>query len=370
MPIKVYHAWPRDARHAFSDRLADLADLADLERLDEARLVLVAHLATDDLEQAFAWTQHVDIPWDTQTNRVLALQPGPYPLVGELTSPQPRSTSVGDVFERTPTGERFLVASVGFVPLPMRPAPARRFPQRGEERHQVGPFSWDVALAWRLIAQRAQRPQGVQQPGQDAGVAPSSVAAVGATAAGASATAPAPRPDGRDPLRLISSTVMAQLATIDVLHALTDEVDPRIPLLIASAQATRVVTTLRGVEALQRRRSVAGTTNPAHAAGVAGNPGAEELLHAEATLVDGRRRLAKALIEEWPSVPYYRLSMPEVGVCCDAYAPYLTRTSSAHACGYPLVQTALTLDTSVWRWQADARTPLLWRCPQCDAALA
>lgn len=111
MPTKVYHAWPRDPRTAFSDHLTDL---------DEVRLILVAHLATNDLEQAFAWTQHRETPWDDQTDRVLALQPGPFPLVGDRTSPHPRSTAVGDVFETTPDGQRFLVATAGFVSLPPR----------------------------------------------------------------------------------------------------------------------------------------------------------------------------------------------------------------------------------------------------------
>ncbi len=192
MPTNVYHAWPRDPRQAFSDHLADL---------DEARLALIAHLATDDVEQAFVWSQHEEAPWhmhwQMHPTRVLALQPGPYPLIGEAHSPTTRSTSVGDVLETTPEGNRFLVAGVGCVAFPARRSTAVCSPLHTNEQRRIGPWIWDVALAWRLVGQRAP----------DA----------------------SPRPDGRDPLRVLARELLARLTRLDLRLALTDAVNPHIP---------------------------------------------------------------------------------------------------------------------------------------------
>ena len=316
MPTKVYHAWPRDHDHAFSDRLTDL---------DEARLVLVAHLATTDLEVAFAWTQHDDVPWHLNGGRVLALQPGPYPLIGDRRSTTPRSTSVGDVIEIAPDGQRFLVAGVGFVSLPLRPAPTVRFPLHDEEHHRIGPFTWDIALAWQLVGQRevgddaAPAPEGLDLLSPLLGRLPTPLAPAG--------PAEAPPPDGGDAVLQVAQEVVARLGALDLRQALTDAVDPRIPALLAPPAASA------------------------------------------SALIDGRRRLVKAVLEDWSGVPYYRLTMPETAVCCDAYTPFLARRPHRHACGYPLIQTQLAVAGDRWTWEADAATPLLWRCPHCRAFL-
>jgi len=322
MPTKIYHAWPRDVRQAFSDRLADL---------DEDRLMLVAHLATDDLEQAFAWTQHDEAPWRLNTDRVLALQPGPYPLIGDRRSPVPRSTSVGDVIEIAPDGQRFLVASVGFVPLPPRPATTVRFPLHYDERHRIGPFSWDIARAWQLVGQR--------ELGNDAPAAPelssphadrfSMYSAPGDLAG----SAVMPHPDGSDALLVVAQEVLARLGELDLRQALTDAVDPHIPVLIAPSSTTT------------------------------------STLASASMLIDGRRRLVKSVLEDWSGVPYYCLTMPETAVCCEAFTPFLTYRSHRHTCGYPLIETALAVAGDDWRWEADVATPLLRRCPHCRALL-
>ena len=318
MPTKVYHAWPRDPRQAFSDRLIDL---------DEARLVLVAHLATTDPEVAFAWTQHVDVPWHLVPQRVLALQPGPYPLIGDRRSPAPRSTAVGDVIEIAPDGQRFLVAGMGFVPVPPRPATTVRFPLHHEERRRIGPFAWEIARAWQLVGQR--------ELGDDTAPAPALLSPL----LGRLRTPPAPagpartpRPDGGDALLLVAQEVLARLGALDLRQALTDAVDPRIPVLLAPPATPAAPT-------------------PTSA------------------LIDGCRRLVKAVLEDWSGVPFYRLTMPETAVCCDAYTPFLARRSHRHACGYPLIRTQLAVAGDRWTWEADATTPLLWRCPHCRALI-
>jgi len=332
MPTKVYHAWPRDPRQAFSDRLIDL---------DEARLVLVAHLATTDPEVAFAWTQHANVPWHLVPQHVLALQPGPYPLIGDRRSPAPRSTAVGDVIEIAPDGQRFLVAGTGFVPVPPRPPTMVRFPLYHEERRRIGPFTWDIARAWQLVGQRER--------GDDAAPAPDLfsplVSPLVSPLLGRLPTPPAPagpavapRPDGGDALLLVAQEVLARLGALELRQALTDAVDPRIPVLLAPPAAP-----LESLEPLA----------PAP----------------PSALIDGCRRLVKAVLEDWSGVPYYRLTVPETAVCCDAYTPFLARRSHRHACGYPLIQTQLAVAGDSWTWEADATTPLLWRCPHCRALL-
>ncbi len=86
-------------------------------------------------------------------------------------------------------------------------------------------------------------------------------------------------------------------------------------------------------------------------------------------LIDGLRRLAKALLEDWPSMPYFRLTMPEAAVCCSGYAPSLAHAAARHGCGYSLIQTTLCLVGTSWIWQADDTTPLLRVCPQCGEPL-
>lgn len=64
-----------------------------------------AELATDDLEEAFTWSQHQDeASWDTHPTRVLRAY-----AVGPV-----RSTSVGDILECHPSGMCWSVAHRGF----------------------------------------------------------------------------------------------------------------------------------------------------------------------------------------------------------------------------------------------------------------
>lgn len=187
MPIKVYHASVpnvpnvpslNDAAQPFSERVEDL---------DESTLRLIAHLNTEDLEQAFAWSQHLDRPWHEDANRVLFLHPGP----------MPRSTSVGDVLERTDTYERYLVASTGFTPLPPRPAPELRFPLHEHEWRHLLVLAWDVAQAWRLIALRQSH-----------------------------------EPDGLANLAQYRPNDLAGWLGVDPVRAMSDATDLRVPLLI------------------------------------------------------------------------------------------------------------------------------------------
>lgn len=72
-----------------------------LGRQKPDRLVKVAEVATDDLDEAFRLTNHIDSNW-CRNKGVTCLVPG-------------RSTSVGDVMEKD--GVRYLVASMGFTKL-------------------------------------------------------------------------------------------------------------------------------------------------------------------------------------------------------------------------------------------------------------
>lgn len=185
MPIKVYHAHVPAPGHpgtSFSERVEDL---------DESTLRLVAHMSTEHLEEAFAWSQHLDRPWYEDAEHVLFLHTGPYPGDGS------RSTSVGDVLECTETYERYLVASAGFMPLPPRPAPELRFPLHEHEWRHLLVLAWDVALAWRLIAPR-----------------------------------PSHAPDGLANLRHYSTNDLTGWLGVDPAHTMSDDTDVRVPLLI------------------------------------------------------------------------------------------------------------------------------------------
>ena len=82
--------------------------------VDPDQFVPIALLATDDVETAFAHSQHVDAAWHEQPTRICHRYAGP----------PPRSTSVGDVIEHLPTTERFLVAMMGVIPLGPMPVMA------------------------------------------------------------------------------------------------------------------------------------------------------------------------------------------------------------------------------------------------------
>lgn len=192
MPIKVYHASvpdmpnPSNAARSFCERVEDL---------DERALHLIAHLNTENLDEAFAWSQHLDHPWHEDADRVLFLHPGPYPTPHPGVTP--RSTSVGDVLERTGTYERYLVASADFTPLPSRPAPELRFPFHEHEWRHLLVLAWDVALAWRLIALR-----------------------------------PSHEPDGLANLAQYRPNDLAGWLGVDPVRAMSDATDLRVPLII------------------------------------------------------------------------------------------------------------------------------------------
>lgn len=187
MPIKIYHANPPNVAEQFSGRIEDL---------DEERLQLVAHMRTESLDEACAWSQHLDRPWHEDQERVLFLHPGPYPS-GPSPAATPRSTSVGDVLEDCETLARFLVAPLGFTPLPPRPAPALRFPQHPIEWRRMFVQVWDVALAWRLVALRASQ-----------------------------------EPDGMANLDAYAREDLASWLGVEVNRAMSDQTDLRVPILI------------------------------------------------------------------------------------------------------------------------------------------
>lgn len=278
MPIKIYHANP-DYAVRFGKRTADL---------DEHSLRLIAHLSPDDLEEAFAWSQHLDHPWHEDAEHVLFLHPGPYP--GSV----PRSTSVGDVLERTSTYERYLVASTGFTPLPLRPAPELRFPLHEHEWRHMLVLAWDVALAWRLIAQR-----------------------------------PSQEPDSFANLRHYSTNDLTGWLGVDPVHAMSDDTDLRLPLLIV--------------------------------------PVGDEF-----TPIDGHHRLYKALREGREQLPVFRLTPIEAAVIDITAARLGARTSSTryHTCGQRLTRYALRRrNQPPLSWYADATMPLLTHCPRCGKPL-
>lgn len=163
MPIKVYHARLPEPPFPPGDGTLRLP-AGRLEDLAEDQLQLIAHMRTGHFEEAFVWSQHVehvgDHPWQEDAEHVLYLHPGPYP-VGSALHSTPRSTSVGDVLENCDDFTRFLVAPVGFMRLPPRPAPPLQFPRHPVEWRKLLVQVWDVALAWRLIALRSsQGPDG------------------------------------------------------------------------------------------------------------------------------------------------------------------------------------------------------------------
>lgn len=190
MPIKIYHANPSNVAEQFSGRVEDL---------DEERLQLVAHMRAESLDEAFAWSQHLDRPWHEDQERVLFLHPGPYPC-GPSPVATPRSTSVGDVLEDCETLARFLVAPLGFIPLPSRPAPALRFPKHPAEWRRMFVQMWDVALAWRLVALRASH-----------------------------------EPDGMANLDAYAREDLASWFGVEVNRAMSDQTDLRVPILIVPA---------------------------------------------------------------------------------------------------------------------------------------
>src|SRR5690606_32599798 len=81
------------------------------EAPDLASLYLAAIVDTDDPEQAYRLTQHVDADWYA------------HPAVTAVV--RSRSTSIGDVLE-TEEGRLLLVASFGFRELAGRTLPARQ----------------------------------------------------------------------------------------------------------------------------------------------------------------------------------------------------------------------------------------------------
>lgn len=196
MPIKIYHAHPLALPQPLNPPDESRAISGQADDLDQSRLHLVAHMRTGSLEEAFAWSQHLDRPWHENPERVLFLHPGPYPR-GLSPAPTPRSTSVGDVLEDCESFARFLIADVGFVPLPPRPAPVVRFPHHPVEWRKMFVQVWDVALAWKLIALRESQ-----------------------------------EPDGTANLGVYARDDLASWLGVEIERAMSDETDVRVPILI------------------------------------------------------------------------------------------------------------------------------------------
>lgn len=217
MPMKLYHAY--DAYDTKSPVLATsqaapngtpLEHVPPADLHDDTRLYLVAHLATEDPVEAIAISQHhePDYRWHDQTAYVLTLHPGPYPEGrsdgggGDRCSATPRSTVAGDVLEQTGSYARFLVTEGGYIPLHPRPAPELHFPLHKCEWRNLFVQSWDVALAWRLIARR-----------------------------------PSHEPDGMIDPAAFDAKTLADFLGVDPVHALSDATDLRIPILVAPIPA-------------------------------------------------------------------------------------------------------------------------------------
>lgn len=249
MPIKVYHRIydsPSELWRVYMQDSTSTTTEVDDPATPSTPYRLIAHLRTDDLEQAFAWSQHLRLgePWHRDPQHVLYLHdlhadtsetgpgaggPSPAPQAPELgrgsrtpsepsqplpslleplssaqfpTSSTPRSTSVGDILEVCATHERWLVGSVGFLPLPPRPTPPLQFPAYPHEWRKMLIQVWDVALAWRLIALR-----------------------------------PTQAPDGMANLPRYHPKDLEHLLGVSPQHAMSDAVDLRIPLLLVGATA-------------------------------------------------------------------------------------------------------------------------------------
>lgn len=307
MPIKIYHAAPSDP----SDHLRRFSGRP--EDLDEERLQLVAHMRTGSLEEAFAQSQHLDRPhgpWHEHPEQVLFLHPGPYPA-GPLPSATPRSTAVGDVLEDCESFARFLVADVGVVPLPPRPAPALRFPLHPTEWRRMLVQVWDVALAWRLITLRASQ-----------------------------------EPDGMANLGAYAREDLASWLGVDVNRAMSDETDLRVPILIVPVSAP--------------------VAEPASARA---NEGGEA--GTEYTPIDGHHRIYKALTEGRQRLPVYRLTPLEGAIVDDTAARFGNRTRATryHMCGQRLTRYTQARGGQRFTWFADETTPLLTHCPRCGKPL-
>lgn len=75
----------------------------ETEKINMDKLVAVANVETDSLDEAYLRTNHIDYDW--------AENPG----VEVLTVDSTRSTSVGDVMEME--GQKYVVQSIGFAKL-------------------------------------------------------------------------------------------------------------------------------------------------------------------------------------------------------------------------------------------------------------
>jgi len=95
--ITVFHN-PKFVDLAFSRDI-----VADFQAAQmETSLEKVAEVQTEDLDEAYQDTNHIDRPWHDNESVTLIKKS--------------RSTSIGDVMERN--GERFIVDKIGFKRLP------------------------------------------------------------------------------------------------------------------------------------------------------------------------------------------------------------------------------------------------------------
>jgi|GEM_PF-4108509 hypothetical protein len=365
MPIKVYHT-----KQAESSLLIGLWPNGKPQVVDDSQWQLIAHLHTDHLEEAFCQSQNSDGTWALDAQHVLHLHPGPYPC-GTTPSHLPRSTSVGDILERCATGERFLVAAMGFVPLPPRPAPPLAYPCHPAEWRTLLAQTWDVALAWCLVGRRlAEHPVG--------GVTLHPVAR-------------------RDAL---CSALTSWLA-VDPTQAMSDETDLRVPLLLlpvtppswpgnpktptdlpqrTPARPHRVDTVdtvdtidtdaLEATDVLEATVEATDTPIPA-----ASRPLLDELP------VDGYHRLFKGIREGQFQFPAIRLSPLEAAII-DTSAVQMGRRRTRrrfHTCGCrlcvysqparPWQRGQLAHGAQTFIWCANDHEPLLTMCPGCGEAL-
>ena len=90
---------PRFTPYANITQMAKLPDVAIALLNREYRLVAVVD--SDDLEDGFRYTNHIETDWAKQPAAIVTALPGNH-----------RSTSVGDVFTRN--GATYVVAGMGF----------------------------------------------------------------------------------------------------------------------------------------------------------------------------------------------------------------------------------------------------------------